>query len=305
MRDRRLPLAFYTAVDGYAWHCSDDGQFSASEYAALEEHFFSPDKSGCFSIAGVFSYESRVFFYRYLRAENFDSDSRSVKYIVVGAVNREDVKAIDFCWIFKQDVFQQPISHEDAMASNFPAVLCYDETKGATESFDEKLGYARPTKSFILQYDSDYVISCIGAWFNDYDDLSVRIFDDMIKPRLEVKIQGRHQRCEETVSNGISSNQLCTSSSQSNSFNSQAGELRDSTQVESANGPGANVSGARNNRFWVFLGGVIVVVVCVMWALLSILNGRKCPFCNGTGRINVSCLYQGAQSKGIYYGRYS
>ncbi len=176
----KIPLAFYTAVRGYSWHCAN-GRISENDLSLIEERLFSGNDMGIHPTACVFSCGDRVFFFRHLKAVNFDFNMRSADYYVVGSVQKHEASRIDFRWIFENEVFARPIGREEAMAGKFPSYLNYAGGHAAARE--------RPSVDCPDQLDVE-VLSSIGNWIEREDgDLVVYIADDIARPTLEVKIE--------------------------------------------------------------------------------------------------------------------
>lgn len=174
----RIPLAFYTAVRGYAWHCTN-AFFSEADFSSIENRVLACGEDG--PMACVFTCGDRVFFARYLNAENYDSNMRSAGYYAVGTARKYEARDIDFKKLFENAVFSRPISRESALLDKFPSYLDYDggiSTDGAM-----------PSESRPEQLDAG-ALSSIGNWIvHEEGDIVVHISNDIAKPIVEVKIE--------------------------------------------------------------------------------------------------------------------
>ena len=190
-----IPLTFYTAVRGYSWHCAN-GLFSESDYSLVEKRLFADEDIGFRPLACVFSSGNQVFFYRHLRAENYDFNMRSADYYVVGVVPKYEARDIDFKWIFQNDFFVKPISRDEAMAERFPSYLDY---KGGRATDDIPL----PSDDIPVQMDSG-ALSSIGNWIErENGDIIAYIANDIERPTVKVKVERkRYESVDSNESDG-------------------------------------------------------------------------------------------------------
>lgn len=185
----KIPLAFYTAVRGYSWHCTN-AIFSDAELAAIENRVLACSASA--PIACVFTYGDRVFFARYLKAENYDSNMRAADYYVVGAVRKYEARKVDIKKVFENEFFANPISRESALAGKFPSYLDYDYDDGAKDG-------KRPSGDRSRQLGAE-ALSSVGNWIgNEAGDVIVTIANDIANPLMDVKIEDDRHASEGTI----------------------------------------------------------------------------------------------------------
>ena len=193
MSSVRIPLAFYTAVRGYSWHCTN-AIFSDADLAAIENRVLACSAND--PIACVFTYGDRVFFARYLKAENYDSNMRAADYYVVGAVRKYEARNVDFKKVFENDFFANPINRELALADKFPSYLDYDYDDGAKDG-------KRPSGERSQQLGAE-ALSSIGNWIgNETGDVIVNIANDIANPLMDVKIEHDRQASEGTIERNV------------------------------------------------------------------------------------------------------
>ena len=181
MSSVRIPLAFYTAVRGYDWHCTNV-IFSQADFALIQKQVLACCEIG--AIACVFTCGDRAFFVRYFKVENYDSNMRSADYYVVGAVRKYEARNVDFKRVFENEVFASPINREFAFAGKFPSYLDY-EGRIATDG-------RRPSGACPERMEAE-ALSSIGNWIEQENgNIVVYISDAIANPTVEVKIERKH-----------------------------------------------------------------------------------------------------------------
>ncbi len=126
--DLVIPLAVYTATEGYGWHCGDEFPQTAWEnYRRLIGRL--PDiDSGELPFGGAFSVPEGIVFYRCFVNRHADSKGRNALYLILGVIPQDAVAAVDFSILYQSPEFSGPITP-------FPTQMCYTGTPTEAASF--------------------------------------------------------------------------------------------------------------------------------------------------------------------------
>lgn len=170
-----IPLAVYTATEGYGWHCGNAFPLSVWEgFRRLIGRL--PDiDSGELPFGGAFSAPEGVVVYRCFINRHADSKGRNALYLILGVIPQETAKSVDFSLLYQSPEFSGPMKP-------FPTKIFYSGATTEPTSFPLNMPFEKDSNDPAL-------FRQLGCCFTHGSKLKVQICGSILQPSFHLSYQ--------------------------------------------------------------------------------------------------------------------